>query len=52
MLRREEMEGAATALTALKLNFIVPGEKREQPELKDVGVMFAMKEYCVVTTAR
>ena len=27
-----------------------PGEEREQPELKDVGVMFAMKEYCVVTT--
>ena len=27
-----------------------PWWKREQPELKDVGVMFAMKEYCVVTT--
>ena len=27
-----------------------PGWKREQPKLKDVGVMFAMKEYCVVTT--
>ena len=27
-----------------------PGWKREQPKLKDVGVMFAMKEHCVVTT--
>ena len=41
--------GLPPVLTALKPPHC-PGEEREQPELKDVGVMFAMKEFCVVTT--
>ena len=48
MGRRGEVE--ADIADSSDAHFIVPVEKREQPELKDVGVMFAMKEHCVVTT--